>query len=69
VSWLNDPHKGRNTGTTWKWFIDIFVVTCLAFTVTNLVLQLHARHRQSTWPLVGAETLATAVIALLLMHA
>ena len=24
VSWLNDVHKGRNTGVAWSWFIDIF---------------------------------------------
>lgn len=70
VSWLNDLHKGRNTGAAWKWFIDIFAAACLAFTITGLVLlQLHARHRPMTWPLVGVGLLIPAMIVLLLMHA
>jgi len=24
ISWLNDVHKGRNTGAAWNWFIDLF---------------------------------------------
>jgi hypothetical protein len=24
VAWLNDLHKGRNTGPVWYWFIDVF---------------------------------------------
>ncbi len=69
VSWLNDLHKGRNTGRAWKWFIDIVAVACLIFTITGLVLlQLHARNRPSTWPLVGVGFLIPALIVVLLMH-
>ncbi|MGE3747363.1 MAG: PepSY-associated TM helix domain-containing protein, partial [Sphingomonadaceae bacterium] len=32
ISYLNDLHKGRNSGTAWKWFIDIFAGACLVFT-------------------------------------
>ena len=31
ISYLNDLHKGRNTGEAWSWFIDIFAVACLVF--------------------------------------
>ncbi|MFN3817632.1 PepSY-associated TM helix domain-containing protein [Blastomonas sp.] len=69
VSFFNDLHKGRNTGTVWFWLIDVLAVACVIFTFTGLLLlQLHARHRPSTWPLVGLGTLTPAAIILLFMH-
>ncbi|HVJ00694.1 MAG TPA: PepSY-associated TM helix domain-containing protein [Sphingomonas sp.] len=69
IAYLNDLHKGRNAGTAWKWFIDIFVLACIIFSLTGLVLlQMHARHRKSTWPLVGAGLVIPALIAIFLIH-
>jgi len=69
VSFFNDLHKGRNTGTAWFWLIDILAVACVVFTFTGLLLlQLHARHRPSTWPLVGLGTALPLVIILFFMH-
>lgn len=69
ISWLNDLHKGRNAGTAWKWFIDIFSVACFAFALTGLVLlQMHARRRPSTWPLVGAGLAIPAILAIFFIH-
>ncbi|MHA6719681.1 PepSY-associated TM helix domain-containing protein [Sphingomonas sp. RS6] len=69
IAYLNDLHKGRNSGSTWKWFIDVFAFACLVFTLTGLVLLwMHARHRKSTWPLVGAGLAIPALIALFLIH-
>ena len=69
VSYLNDLHKGRNTGDAWFWFIDIFAVACVVFTITGLLLlQLHAKHRPSTWPLVGLGLAIPVVIALFFIH-
>lgn len=69
VSYLNDLHKGRNAGSAWFWFIDVFAVACILFTITGLLLlQLHARHRPLTWPLVGAGFVIPALIAILLIH-
>lgn len=69
VSFFNDLHKGRNTGTAWFWLIDVLAVACVIFTFTGLLLlQLHARHRPSTWPLVGLGTLVPAGIILFFMH-
>ena len=69
ISYLNDLHKGRNTGTAWSWFIDIFAVACVVFTLTGLLLlQLHARHRPSTWPLVGLGLIIPLVLALFFIH-
>lgn len=69
ISYLNDLHKGRNAGDAWFWFIDAFAAACILFTITGLLLlQLHARHRPSTWPLVGAGLLIPGLIALFLIH-
>jgi hypothetical protein len=69
ISYLNDLHKGRNTGTAWFWFIDIFAVACVVFTITGFfLLQLHARHRPSTWPLVGLGLVIPLLLALFFIH-
>lgn len=69
ISWLNDLHKGRNTGKVWYWFIDLLAVACLFFSITGLViLKLHAANRPSTWPMVGLGILIPVLIALLFIH-
>jgi hypothetical protein len=69
ISYFNDLHKGRNTGTAWSWFIDLFAVACILFTITGLfLLQLHARHRPFTWPMVGAGLVIPLLIAILFIH-
>jgi hypothetical protein len=69
VSYINDLHKGRNTGNAWFWFIDVFAVACLVFTITGLVLlQLHSKHRPSTWPLVGLSLAIPVVVAIFFIH-
>ncbi len=69
ISYLNDLHKGRNTGEGWSWFLDIFAVGCLVFCGTGLVLlQFHARHRPATWPMVGLGVVAPLILILLFIH-
>lgn len=69
ISYLNDLHKGRNAGTAWKWFIDIFAGACLVFTLTGLVLlQLHSAKRRSTWPIVALGLAIPAVVAIIFIH-
>ncbi len=69
VSYLNDLHKGRNTGTAWSWFIDLFAVACVVFSVTGFfLLQLHARQRPMTWPLVGLGFVVMLLVAILFIH-
>ena len=69
ISYLNDLHKGRNTGAAWAWFIDIFAGACILFTLTGLLLlQLHARHRPSTWPIVAIGCAIPVLIAFLFIH-
>ena len=69
ISYLNDLHKGRNTGTAWSWFIDVFAVACVVFSVTGFfLLQLHARQRPLTWPLVGFGFVVMLLVAILFIH-
>lgn len=69
VAYLNDLHKGRNTGLAWSWFIDIFAIGCVVFCITGLILlQMHSHARRSTWPLVGAGLLIPLLLALFLIH-
>ena len=69
ISYLNDLHKGRNSGTAWKWFIDIFAGACLVFTITGLfLLQLRSAKRRSTWPIVGLGLLIPAAVAIIFIH-
>lgn len=69
ISYLNDLHKGRNSGAEWKLFIDIFVVACVVFSLTGLILlELHSAKRRSTWPLVGLGLAIPAAIAIIFIH-
>ncbi|MCD0502795.1 PepSY-associated TM helix domain-containing protein [Bordetella petrii] len=69
IAYLNDLHKGRHTGTAWSWFLDIFAVACLVFSLTGLVLlHMHAGQRAATWPMVGLGLLIPLVLALLFIH-
>lgn len=69
ISYLNDLHKGRNAGPAWGWFIDVFAIACVVFTVTGLfLLQMHARQRPSTWPWVGLGLVVPVLLALLFIH-
>ncbi|KQM63528.1 MULTISPECIES: PepSY-associated TM helix domain-containing protein [unclassified Sphingomonas] len=69
ISYLNDLHKGRNAGSAWFWFIDVFAIACVLFSITGLLLlQLHAKRRPSTWPLVAGGIALPVVLAMFLIH-
>jgi hypothetical protein len=69
ISYLNDLHKGRNTGAAWSLFLDLFAIACIVFCLTGLVLlQLLAHARPSTWPLVGAGLVIPALLAIYFIH-
>ena len=69
ISYLNDLHKGRNSGGEWSLFIDVFAFACLIFAITGLfLLWLHSAKRKSTWPLVGAGLILPAAIAIIFIH-
>lgn len=69
IAWLNDLHKGRNTGPAWTWFIDVFALACLVFAITGLLLlQLHAPRRPATWPTVVLGLVLPLLLILLFIH-
>lgn len=69
LSYLNDLHKGRNAGPVWGWFIDIFALACVVFSVTGLLLlKMHAAQRGATWPLVALGVVLPLVLALIFIH-
>ena len=69
VSYFNDLHKGRSTGEAWKWFIDVFAAACLVFCVTGLfLLQIHARNRPVTWPMVALGAAVPLLLAIVFIH-
>jgi hypothetical protein len=69
VSYLNDLHKGRNTGPLWGGFIDVFAVACVLFAGTGLfLLKMHSSRRPSTWPLVALGLALPVVILVIVVH-
>jgi hypothetical protein len=69
VAYFNDLHKGRNTGLAWTIFIDVVAVACLFFSLTGLILlQIQARQRPSTWPLVVGGTILTLGVMIFFVH-
>ncbi|MET0445128.1 MAG: PepSY-associated TM helix domain-containing protein [Pseudorhodoplanes sp.] len=69
ISYLNDLHKGRNTGAAWSLFLDVFAIACVVFCLTGLVLlQLLSVGRPLTWPLVGLGLAIPMLIAILFIH-
>lgn len=69
IAWLNDLHKGRHTGLVWSWFIDIFALACLIFSLTGLLLlKLHSANRGMTWPLVAAGLVMPALLIMISLH-
>jgi len=69
ISYLNDLHKGRNAGPAWGWFIDVFALACVIFSITGLLLlKMHAAQRGATWPLVAFGLLLPLLLALIFIH-
>lgn len=69
ISYINDLHQGRNTGVTWSWYMDVFSVACIIFTITGLMLLfVHAKRRPSTWPIVAAGIVLPIIIVVFLIH-
>ncbi|MDX1292709.1 MAG: PepSY-associated TM helix domain-containing protein [Hyphomonas sp.] len=70
VAYLNDLHKGRNTGFAWSLFLDLFAVAAILFCASGLwLLQMHSARRPSTWPLTIAGFALPVLLLLLFTHA
>ena len=69
LAYFNDLHKGRNTGLVWRIFIDVVAAAVLFFSLTGLVLlQIQARQRRSTWPLVIGGTVLALILMIFFIH-
>ena len=69
ISYLNDLHKGRNTGLGWAVFLDVFSVATIFFCLTGLwLLQIHAGKRAVTWPLTLAGLAIPVLVLILFVH-
>jgi uncharacterized protein len=69
ISFLNDLHKGRNSGPMWGWFIDVFAVACVLFAGTGLfLLKMHSSRRPGTWPYVALGAVIPLVVIILFVH-
>jgi hypothetical protein len=69
IAYLNDLHKGRNTGIAWTIFIDVVAIACLFFSLTGLVLLwIQAGQRASTWPLVTGGVAVVIALMIFISH-
>lgn len=69
IAYLNDLHKGRHAGPAWSWFIDVFALACVIFSVTGLLLlKMHAAQRGATWPLVALGLVLPLLLVLIFIH-
>ena len=69
IAFFNDLHKGRHTGIAWSWFIDIFAVASLLFSLTGLgLMMLHAKRRPATWPVTLAGLVLPWLLIVVFMH-
>jgi hypothetical protein len=48
IGFLNDLHKGRDTGKTWFWIIDIAAILMVIISLTGLILLLYIKKKR--WP-------------------
>lgn len=69
LAYFNDLHKGKNTGMAWVYFIDLFAIACIIFSVTGfLLLQRYAKTRANTWPLLMAGFFLPVFFVMFLVH-
>lgn len=69
IAWANDLHKGRNTGVGWSWFIDLFAVACVLFSITGLlILHLRSANRPAAWPTVALGGLIPLLLIVFFVH-
>ncbi len=69
IAYLNDLHKGRHAGKVWSWFIDLLATAAIIFCLTGLLLlQLHAKRRPATWPVVSLGLIIPTLLAVLIIH-
>jgi hypothetical protein len=61
VAVMNDLHKGRNTGHTWSWVIDVSALVLIIISVSGLILLLYIKRRRLPGLALGALGAALAI--------
>lgn len=46
IAILNDLHKGRDSGSTWSWIIDISAILMVVISLTGLILLLYIKRKR-----------------------
>ena len=62
VAVMNDMHKGRNTGSAWKWVIDVAAGFLVFVAVTGLGIQLFMRKRRTRALLIAGGGLLITIV-------
>ncbi|AEI37785.1 PepSY-associated TM helix domain-containing protein [Zymomonas mobilis] len=69
IGFADDLHRGSGTNAVWKLFMDLLAIACLVFSISGLwLLQVHAKKRPSTWPLVIAGVVIPIIIIVMIFH-
>lgn len=64
-AWLNDLHKGRHTGLTWRWLLDISSALIILFSLSGLILLLPNRRHLKPAIYLGALTAGCCALVLI----
>ena len=68
ISWLNDLHKGRDTGLLWSIVIDATAILMVFVSITGIVLIVYIRRKRWSGLLTAmAGTIVFAVIVVLVL--
>ena len=62
VAVMNDLHKGRDTGSSWKWLIDVSGGFLVLVSLSGIVLQIFLRKRRRTALAVAAGGAAALIV-------
>ncbi|MBS0262434.1 MAG: PepSY-associated TM helix domain-containing protein [Planctomycetes bacterium] len=63
IAVLNDLHKGRDSGPTWSWVIDVSAVLTAFISVTGLILLFYLKRRRAAglWLALAGTVLVVAL--------
>ncbi|MEZ5165781.1 MAG: PepSY-associated TM helix domain-containing protein [Acidimicrobiales bacterium] len=64
VAVMNDLHKGRDTGSGWRWVIDLAAGFLILVSLTGLTMQLFLRKRRRSALITAAAGALLAVVAI-----
>lgn len=62
IGFFNDLHKGRDTGKTWLWIIDISAILMTLISLTGLVLLLFLKKRRNAGLLLAIVGLIVVIL-------